>query len=72
VLKLSKELSDLERTVYLFIKEQGELLTKNVPARMRGAIPNLKNKGLVEVIKKRTSLMGFKKRKFVKIKEDSN
>ena len=72
MLQVSKELSDLERTVYLFIKERGEVLTNSVPARMMGAIPNLKNKGLVEVVKKRTSLLGFKKRKFVKIKEDGN
>jgi hypothetical protein len=69
---VSKEVSDVEREVYEYIKEQGELLTKNVPARMRGAIPNLKNKGLVELIKKRTSIFSYKKRKFVKIKEDSN
>ena len=68
---MSKKLSALEREVYEYIMEQGELLTKNVPARMRGAIPNLMNKGLVELVKKRTSIWGSKKRKFVKIKEDS-
>ena len=67
--KLSKELTEFEREVYEFIKKRGELLTTNMPARMMGAIPNLKNKGLVEVFKRRTSPWGSKKRKFVKVIE---
>lgn len=63
---MSMELTDFEREVYEFIRKHGALLTTNIPAKMRGAIPNLKNKGLVEVFKRRTSLWSSKKRKFVK------
>ncbi|MFQ6081723.1 MAG: hypothetical protein ACE5OW_08655 [Candidatus Bathyarchaeia archaeon] len=66
---MSKELTDFEREVYGFIKKRGEVLTSNIPLKMMGAVPNLKNKGLVEVIKRRTSPWGSKKRKFVKVKE---
>jgi hypothetical protein len=37
---------------------------------MWGAIPNLKNKGLVEVFKRYTSYFKSRKKKFVKIKEN--
>jgi hypothetical protein len=66
---LSKELTAFEREVYTFIKKRGEILTTNMPVRMRGAVPNLRNKGLVEVFKRRTSPWGSKKKKFVKVKE---
>jgi hypothetical protein len=64
-------LTAFEREVYSFIKKRGELLTTNMPVRMRVAVPNLRNKGLVEVFKRRTSPWGSKKRKFVKVKEDN-
>jgi len=51
---LPEELTDLEMEVYMFIKNRGESLTKSIPPKMMGAIPNLKNKGLVEVFKRRT------------------
>jgi len=63
---LSIELTDFEREVYEFIKKHGELLTTNIPSRMIGAIPNLKNKGLIEVHKRVTGRWTSKKRKFVK------
>jgi len=66
---LSKELTDFEREVYRFIKRRGELLTTNIPVRMMGSIPNLKNKGLIDVFKRRTSPWGSKKRKFVRVIE---
>lgn len=69
---MSKELTDFEREVYGFVKKRGEMLTSNMPLRMMGAIPNLKNKGLVEVIKRRTSPWNPKKRKFVKVREAGN
>ena len=65
-----KEMTDFERETYTFIKRRGELLTSNIPVRMMGALPNLKNKGLIEVFKKRTSPLSSKKRKFVKAKEE--
>ena len=64
-----KKLTDFEEKVYIFIKKHGELLTTKIPVRMMGAIPSLKNKGFVKIFKRRTSLWGQKKRKFVKIKE---
>ena len=51
------------------IKEVGEVQTKNMPdRRMVGAITNLKNKGLVEIYKKYTSIFRRKKKTFVKAK----
>jgi hypothetical protein len=66
---LSRELTDFERKVYNFIKRQGEMLTARIPTKMMGVIPMLRNKGLVEVFKKRTSEWSFKKRKFVRLKK---
>lgn len=66
---MSEELTKFEREVYEFIRKHEALLTTNIPAKMRGAIPNLKNRGLVEVFKRRTSLWSSKKRKFVKAHE---
>ena len=63
------DLTEIERKAYEFIKEAGEIQTNNMPdRRMMGAIPNLKNKGLVEIYKKYTSIYRRKKRKFVKAK----
>ena len=70
IFELTEELTDLEMEVYMFIKKRGELLTKSTPPKMMGAIPNLKNKGLVEVFKRRTSLGSSKKRKYVRAKKD--
>ena len=52
------------------IKDRGAVLTSNLPPKMRGAIPNLKNKGLVEVYKKRVTPEASKKRKYVRVTED--
>ncbi len=65
---MSKKLTDFERKAYSFIKKRGEMLTTSIPPKMMGAVPTLKNKGLVEVFKKSTSEWSSKKRKFVKIK----
>ena len=66
---LAEELTDFEKKVYDFIKQLKEVQTTNVPPRMRGALPSLKNKGLIEVYKKRTSLWTSikKKRTFVRV-----
>ena len=65
-----RELTEIEKETYNFIKEVGEIQTTNLPnKRMWGAIPNLRNMGLVEVFKKYTSLFRSRKKKFVKIKE---
>jgi hypothetical protein len=64
-----KDLTELERKTYEFIKEVGEVQTKNMPdRRMMGAITQLKNRGLVEIYKKYTSIFRRKKKKFVKAK----
>lgn len=68
-LKLSEGLTEFEKEVYSFIKERGEVLTSNMPPKMMGAVPHLKNRGLVEVYKKLTTHWGSKKRKFVRVKE---
>ncbi len=64
-----EDLSELERKTYEIIKEAGEIQPKNLPDRMVGAVPNLKNKGLVEIYNKHTSLFRRKKKKFVKVKK---
>ncbi|MBN1784945.1 MAG: hypothetical protein JW815_04340 [Candidatus Bathyarchaeota archaeon] len=63
-------LSKIQKETYNFIKDVGEIQTNNLPKRMWGAVPNLKNKGLVEVFKKYTSYFRSRKKKFVKIKKD--
>jgi len=64
-----RELTEIERKTYEFIKEAGEIQPKNMPdSRMVGAITNLKNKELVEISKKYTSIFRRKKKKFVKAK----
>jgi len=64
-----RELTEIERKTYEFIKETGEIQPKNMPdSRMVGAITNLKNKGLVEISTKYTSIFRRKKKKFVKAK----
>ena len=66
------KLTEFEKEVYDFIKGHGVILTSNMPPGMSGVIPNLKNKGVIEVFKKRTSRWASKKRKFVRIKGSTN
>jgi hypothetical protein len=68
-MKKRQNLTELEKEVYDFVKARGEVLTTNIPPRMRGVIPNLRNKGVIEVYKKITSERRMKKRKFLRIKE---
>ena len=69
---MSASLTEFQKEVYDFIKERGEVLTSNIPARMNGAIPSLKNKGVIEVFKKRTCRWASRKRKFVRIRGSEN
>jgi len=64
----SEKLTAFEMEVYRFIKRHGEILTSGLPTRIMGAVPNLKQKGLVEIIKRSLSPFRSKKRKFVKAK----
>jgi hypothetical protein len=65
-----RNMTDLEMRTYNFIKDAGEVQTTNLPdKRMWGAIPNLKNMGLIEVFKRYTSCFRRRKKNFVKIKQ---
>ena len=61
-----------EKKIYDFIKLHGELQVSNIPKLMWGAIPNLKNAGLVETYKKPTAPWASKKHTFVKILGKTN
>ena len=62
-----EELSPIEKEVYNLLTRSGEVITTQIPNKKAGAIPNLVNKGLVEVIKKRNSPRSNKKAKIVRI-----
>ena len=70
--KMFSKLTEFEKEVHDFIEGRGEILTSNMPTRMSGAIPSLKNKGVIEVFKKSTSRWTSKKRKFVRIRGSRN
>ena len=63
---MSKKISALEQEVYDYIKERGELIISNVPKNMMGAIPSLKNAGLVETFRKPVTQWASKKKTFVR------
>jgi hypothetical protein len=69
-MQLSK-LTEFEKKVYDFIKAQGDVQVSNMPKRMWGAIPNLKNAGLVKTYRKPTTPWASKKKTFVKASEES-
>ena len=49
------KITEFEKKTYDYIKEQGEVKVSNIPKMMWGAIPNLKNAGLVETYRKPTT-----------------
>lgn len=63
------KITEFEKKTYDYIKEQGDLKVSNIPKMMWGAIPKLKNVGLVETYKKTTAPWASKKHTFVKIIE---
>ena len=63
---MSRKLTEFEKKVYDFIKEHNEMIVSDVPKNMRGAIPNLKNAGLLETFRKPTNPWASKKQLFVK------
>ena len=69
---MSKKLTVFEKQVYDFIKEQEEVLISSIPLRMKGAIPKLKNAGLIKIYKKYTVPWASKKQKFVKAPENES
>ena len=62
---MPKKLTDFEKQVYDFVKAQEEVLISSIPLRMKGAIPKLKNAGLVKIYKKYMVPWASKKQKFV-------
>jgi hypothetical protein len=72
VSEMSDKLTKFEKKIYDFIKEHGEILTSSMPTRMSGAIPNLENKGVIEVFRKNTSRWASRKRKFVRVRGSRN
>ena len=63
---MSRKLTEFEKKVYDFIKEYNEMIVSDVPKNMRGAIPNLKNAGLLETFRKPTNPWASNKQLFVK------
>jgi hypothetical protein len=69
--KNTRELSEIEKKTYNFIKDAGEIQTSNIHDKhICGAAASLKNMGLVEVFKKYTSYRKRKK-KFIRITSKS-
>ena len=66
------KITEFEKKVYDFIKVQGEVQVSNIPKMMWGAIPNLKNAGLVKTYKKPTTPWATKKKTFVQAFEESD
>ncbi len=69
---MSKRITEFEQKTYNFIKEQNGVQVSSLPKMMWGAIPNLKNAGLVETYKKSITPWASKKHTFIKIIETSN
>jgi hypothetical protein len=68
-----ENLSKIEKKTYDFIREAGDIQTRNLPdKRMVGAVASLKNKGVVEIYKRYTSTYRRKKKKFVKVRIQQN
>jgi hypothetical protein len=65
---MEESLSQVEEEAYEFIKLRGEVMTRQVPGNLSGAVPQLINKELVEIIKRKVSPFKEKKLKFVRIK----
>lgn len=66
---LPKKLTDFEKRVYEFIKTHNEIIVSKVPKNMSGAIPKLKNAGLVKIFRKSMAQQSSKKKTFVKALE---
>jgi hypothetical protein len=69
---MSKTITEFEQKTYDFIKEQDGVQVSNIPKNMWGAIPTLKNAGLVETYKKSTAPWASKKHTFVKTIKQKN
>jgi hypothetical protein len=67
---MPSNLTRIETEVYELIKKSGEINTTNLPFKLRGVVPQLIKKGLVEAYKRPTSPWTHKKKKFLKVKEN--
>jgi len=65
------KITEFEKEAYNYIKLQDEVLVTNIPKMMWGALPNLKNAGLVKIYKKPTTPWASKKHNFVKALEEN-
>lgn len=63
-----RALTDLEREVYEFIKQIGEVMAKDIPLKKAGAVPSLVRKGFVEVYRRPVSQISRKTHKFLRAK----
>ena len=62
-------LGEIEKETYEFIRDAGEIQTRNLPnKRMTGALARLESMGLIEIYKRYTSIYRRKKKKFARIK----
>ena len=66
---MQEDLTEVEREVYALIQRAGDLMAKDVPFKMAGAVPSLVRKGLVEVYKRPASFSSQKKQKFLRAKK---
>ena len=66
---MRENFTDFEKQVYDYIKEQGEVLVHNLPKKMMGAIPDLKNAGYLKTYRKPTNPWASTKQTFVKALE---
>lgn len=69
---MSKTITKFEKKTYNLIKEQNGVQISSLPKMMWGAIPSLKNAGLVETYKESTAPWASKKHTFVKAIEQTN
>jgi len=69
---MSKTITEFEKKTYDLINEQNGLQISSLPKMMWGAIPSLKNAGLVETYKKSTAPWASKKHTFVRVLEQTN
>jgi hypothetical protein len=63
------QLTEFEKKVYDLIKGQREIQVSDLPMRMLGAIPKLKNNKLIKTYRKPTTPWASKKHTFVKVIE---
>ena len=64
-----ESLSQVERAVYELILRAGDLMAKDVPNKLAGAIPSLIKKGLVEAYSRHATPGSRKKQTFLKAKK---